>query len=242
MSTSRAMTRRARHAAAIVATAAALAASAGLAGCASPAPTVAGPMMVTPPQAPMYIERPNNGAIYQPGMSPTSLFSGEKRPSAIGDTMKVDIQETLKASQKQTTDTTRDNKLAVQGPGGKSNIGAVERLLNIDATASGSDSFKGSGTTETDNSFVTQVAVSVINVLPNGNLLVAGERNVGLNKGVNTLRFSGIVNPRDIRPGNVVSSRDVVNASLESVAQGDVSEASSRSWLQRVLARSLSIW
>ena len=247
MSTSRAMTRRARHALARAATAAAaavavMAAMAGMAGCASPAPTVAGPMMVTPPQAPMYIERHNNGAIYQPGMSPTSLFSGEKRPSAIGDTMKVDIQETLKASQKQTTDTARDNKLAVQGPGGKSRIGAVERLLNIDATASGSDSFKGSGTTETDNSFVTQVAVSVINVLPNGNLLVAGERNVGLNKGVNTLRFSGIVNPRDIRPGNVVSSRDVVNASLESVAQGDVSEASSRSWLQRVLARSLSIW
>ncbi len=213
-----------------------------LSACSSAPPTVAGPMMVTPPQAPMYLERPSNGAIYQPGMSATSLFSGEKRPSAIGDTLKVDIQETLKASQKQTTDTSRDNKLAVRGPGGQSKIGAVERLLNVDATAAGSDSFKGSGTTETDNSFVTTVAVSVINVLPNGNLLVAGERNVGLNKGVNTLRFSGIVNPRDIRPGNMVSSRDVVNASLESVAQGDVSEASSRSWLQRVLARSLSIW
>ena len=213
-----------------------------LGGCAGAPPTVPGPMLVTPPQAPMYLERPSNGAIYQPGMSPTSLFSGEKRPSAIGDTLKIDIQETLKATQKQTTDTSRDNRLAVRGPGGQSKVGAVERLLNIDATASGSDAFKGSGTTETDNSFVTQVAVSVINVLPNGNLLVAGERNVGLNKGVNTLRFSGIVNPRDIRPGNVVASRDVVNASLESVAQGDVSEASSRSWLQRVLARSLSIW
>lgn len=220
-----------------------LIAGALLGACSSPTPpTVPGPMLVQPPQAAMYIERPANGAIYQPGMTPTSLFSGEKRPSAIGDTLKVDIQETLKASQKQTTDTSRDNKVAVKGPGGQSNVGAVERLLNLNANAAGSDSFKGSGTTETDNSFVTQVAVSVINVLPNGNLLVAGERNVGLNKGVNTLRFSGIVNPRDIRPGNIVASRDVVNASLESVAQGDVSEASSRSWLQRVLARSLSIW
>ena len=236
---SRHRTRAARGAAALATVAGALAA---LGGCAGAPPTVPGPMLVAPPHAPMYIERPSNGAIYQPGMSPTSLFSGEKRPSAIGDTLKVDIQETLKATQKQTTDTSRDNRLAVRGPGGQSKVGAVERLLNIDATASGSDAFKGSGTTETDNSFVTQVAVSVINVLPNGNLLVAGERNVGLNKGVNTLRFSGIVNPRDIRPGNVVASRDVVNASLESVAQGDVSEASSRSWLQRVLARSLSIW
>jgi len=190
----------------------------------------------------MFLERPSNGAIYQPGMNPNSLFSADRRPSAVGDTLKVDIDEGLKASQKQSTDTSRDNKLAVKGPGGSSRVGAIERLLNLDASASGSDSFKGDGSTQTDNSFPTQMAVSVINVLPNGHLLVAGERNIGLNRGVNTLRFSGIVNPRDIRPGNVVQSRDVVNASLESVAQGDVSEASSRSWLQRVLARTLSVW
>ncbi|WP_431102962.1 flagellar basal body L-ring protein FlgH [Roseateles noduli] len=214
-----------------------------LIGCASaPSTVVRTPTLVAQPLAPMYLEHPANGAIYQPSMSANSLFSGEKLPSAIGDTLKVDIRETVKASQKQTTDTSRDNKLAVHGPGGKSKIGAVEKVLNLDGTAAGSDSFKGSGTTETDNSFVTQVAVSVINVLPNGNLVVAGERNIGLNKGVNTLRFSGIVNPRNIRPGNVIASGDVVNASLESVAQGDVSEASSRTWLQRVLARSLSIW
>lgn len=59
------------------------------------------------------------------------------------------------------------------------------------------------------------MAVTVINVLPNGHLLVAGERSMGLNGGVSTLRFSGIVNPRDIGPGNVVASADVVNANLE---------------------------
>lgn len=213
-----------------------------LGACASPDTLVQGPVQVMPAPDGAYVERVNNGAIYQPGMAAASLFTTERRARQVGDSLKVAISESLSATQKSKTDTSRDNKLAVHGPGGQSRIGAVERLLNIDATAAGSDSFKGSGTTETDNSFTTTVAVSVINVLPNGNLLVAGERNVGLNKGVNTLRFSGIVNPRDIRPGNLVSSRDVVNASLESVAQGDVSEASSRSWLQRVLARSLSIW
>lgn len=221
----------------------ALVAAALLGACASSPPaTVRGPMLVTPPQAPMYLERPNNGAIYQPHMASTSLFSGERRPGAIGDTLKVDIEESVEARQKQSTDTSRDNRLAVKGPGGSSKVGVVDRLLNLDASASGSDAFKGSGTTETSTKFVTQVAVSVINVMPNGHLLVAGERRVGLNTGVSTVRFSGIVNPRDIRPGNVVASKDVVNAALESVADGDVSEASSRSWLQRVLARSLSVW
>lgn len=190
----------------------------------------------------MFLEQPSNGAIYQAHMGTATLFSGERRPRAIGDTLKVDIAETMRAIQKQTGETNRENKVAVKGPGTAKPGGPLASLINIDATASGSDSFKGSGNAETSNSFIAQLAVTVINVQPNGNLLVAGERNMGLNGGVSTLRFSGIVNPRDIGPGNVVASRDVVNANLENVARGDLSEASSRSWLQRVLSRSLSIW
>lgn len=69
------------------------------------------------------------------------------------------------------------------------------------------------------------LAASVINVLPNGHLVVAGERGVAMNGGTSTLRFSGIENPRDIRPGNIVPSGDAVNARVELVGQGDVSEA-----------------
>jgi len=214
-----------------------------LAGCASTPPSIVpGPVLATPMKPPMYLERPNNGAIYQSWMSPNSLFSGERRPQAIGDTLKVDISENLKASQAQSSDTSRQNSIAVKGPGGSKSGGVVGSILNADASASGSDSFKGNGTTDANNTFTAQIAVTVINVLPNGNLVVAGERNIGLNGGRSTLRFSGTLDPRDIHPGNVIDSKDVVNASLESVAQGDVNDASQRTWLQRVLARSLSIW
>ncbi len=223
---------------------AALAASLLLCACASAPPSVVpGPVLATPIKPPMFLERPNNGAIYQSTMSANSLFSAERRPQAIGDTLKVDIAESLKASQQQSTDTSRQNNVAVKGPGaGKKSSNLIDSLLNVDASASGSDAFKGKGTTDASTSFNTQLAVTVINVLPNGHLVVAGERNIGLNGGRNTLRFSGTLDPRDILPGNVVNSRDVVNASLETVAQGDVSEAASRTWLQRVLTRSLSIW
>ncbi|MET0519729.1 MAG: flagellar basal body L-ring protein FlgH [Burkholderiaceae bacterium] len=214
-----------------------------LGACASQPPAlVQGPLLAPPPQAPLYLERPSNGAIYQAHMNAGSLFSSERRPRAIGDTLKVDIAESQQASQRQSGETSRDNKLAVKGPGSGNKNGLIGALMNADATASGSDSFKGSGTAEASSSFTGHVAVTVINVLANGNLLVAGERSTGLNNGVSTLRFSGIVDPRDIRAGTIGSSRDVVNASLENVAQGDVSEAASRSWLQRVLTRSLSIW
>lgn len=214
-----------------------------LGGCASAPPSlITGPLVAAPQPTPMFLEQPSNGAIYQPHMGTATLFSGERRPRAIGDTLKVDIAETMRAIQKQTGETSRENKLAVKGPGTAKPGGPLASLINIDATASGSDSFKGSGNAETSNSFTAQLAVTVINVQPNGNLLVAGERSMGLNGGASTLRFSGIVNPRDIGPGNVVASRDVVNANLENVARGDISEASSRSWLQRVLSRGLSIW
>ncbi len=214
-----------------------------LAACASTPPSLVNvPVMAAPAPTPMFLEQPANGAIFQAHMANSTLFSGERRPRAIGDTLKVDIAENIRATQKQTGETSRESKLASKGPGGAKAGTALASLINVDATASGSDSFKGSGVTETANTFNAQLAVTVINVLPNGHLLVAGERSMGLAGGVTTLRFSGIVNPRDIGAGNVVASRDVVNANLENVARGDVSDASSRSWLQRVLARTLSIW
>ncbi|NKI95252.1 flagellar basal body L-ring protein FlgH [Rhizobacter sp. SG703] len=215
-----------------------------LAACASPPPSlVPGPVSAAPPLAPMFIERRSNGAIWQPQLEAASLFSGERRPQAVGDTMKVDIAESLKASQKRATDTSRDNKQAVKGPGnGDKNGGLFDKILNVDANAGSSDSFKGSGSTEVATEFSAQLTVSVINVLPNGHLVVAGERRIGVNGGASALRFSGIVNPQDIRLGNIVSSRDVANAALESAGSGDVSEAASRSWLQRVMAKTLAVW
>jgi flagellar L-ring protein precursor FlgH len=114
--------------------------------------------------------------------------------------------------------------------------------LNQNDSASGSSSFNGNGTSKNDSSFNGQLAASVINVLANGHLIIAGERTIALQGNGSTLRFSGVVDPKDIKDGNVIQSSDVVNARLEMVGQGDVSDASSRNWLQRVLTNSLAIW
>ncbi|WP_416758246.1 flagellar basal body L-ring protein FlgH [Roseateles sp. So40a] len=216
---------------------------AAVSGCASREPMlVQGPVQVMPAPDGAYVERVNNGAIYQPGMSAASLFTTERRARQVGDSLKIAISESLSATQKSKTDTSRDNKLAVKGPGGSSNVGLIDRLLKADATASGSDSYKGSGDTEASGSLSGQMAVSVINVLPNGHLVVAGERSIAMNGGLQTLRFSGVVNPQDIRTGNQVASADVVNARMEIAGKGEVSDAARRSWLQRVLTSSLAIW
>ncbi|MET0350479.1 MAG: flagellar basal body L-ring protein FlgH [Rhizobacter sp.] len=211
-------------------------------GCATHTPLVTGPVVAPPLAPPLAVERFNNGSIFQANMASTSLFSGEIRPRSIGDSLKVDIAETVKAKREVSTDTSRENAVASKGPGSKNATGVLGSLLNLDASASGSDSFKGNGATGNSSSFTGQLAASVINVLPNGHLVVAGERSVAMNGGTSTLRFSGIVNPRDIRPGNIVASADAVNARVELVGQGDVSEAATRNWLQRVLTNSMTVW
>ncbi|KQV97236.1 flagellar basal body L-ring protein FlgH [Rhizobacter sp. Root1221] len=221
---------------------AAAAVAVALTGCATHTPLVSGPVIAAPLPMPMTLERVNNGSIFQAGMASAALFSGEVRPRSVGDSLKIDIAETVRAKREVNTDTSRENAVASKGPGSKSASGVLGSLLNLDASASGSDSFKGAGTTGNSSSFTGQLAASVINVLPNGHLVVAGERSVAMNGGTSTLRFSGIVNPRDIRPGNIVASGDAVNARVELVGQGDVSEAATRNWLQRVLTSSMTVW
>ncbi|MDB5818812.1 MAG: flgH [Rhizobacter sp.] len=215
-----------------------------LAGCAAEPSIVPTPYTAPPLAQPAFIERANTGSIYQPNGVAASLFSTEKKPRYVGDTLKVDIAETLSTSSKIASNTSRENKLASKGPGNGSDSlgGLLKGIVNQDTSASGSDSFKGAGNTDSSNKFNGRIAASVINVLANGNLLVAGQRSIAVNQGITTLRFSGVVNPTDIKPGNVVASSDVVDARLEAVGQGDTSDASSRTWLQRVLTKGLSIW
>lgn len=212
------------------------------AACAGKAPSIVeGPLVAPSVPRPAYVERTNNGAIFQPSMHSASLFSDARKPSNVGDTLKVDISESLKASNAVDTDTSRENKLASKGPGSSAG-GLLGNILNLDAAASGSDSYKGNGNTSNTATFTGQLTASVIAVHPNGNLLVAGERSTSLNGNISTLRFSGIVNPKDIKPGNIVASSDAANARLEVAGKGDVSTAGSRTWIQRVLANSLAIW
>lgn len=205
--------------------------------------TVPGPLTATPLATPLNLERANPGSLFQPGMTTASLFTDRRKPRAVGDTLKVDISESINASNVLTTDNSRSNAMSTKGPGVKGvGSGILRSLLDLDASASGSDSYKGNGKTTDVSSFTGQLTATVVNVLPNGNLVVAGERSVALNGGVRTLRFSGVVDPKDLGTGNVVASSDVANARLEMAGKGDVSEAASRNWLQRVLTNTLAVW
>lgn len=221
-----------------------LALCAWLAGCSSP-PLVTGPTTVAPNPPVAYVERLNTGSIYQANSSSSAwLFTDQPKPRNIGDTLKIDIVEAMAGSTNVSTDTSRENKVASKGPGsGDASLnGVMGGLLNMNVSAGGSDSYKGGGKSENTQSLKGKIAASVINVLPNGNLVVAGERSIAMNGGVTTLRFSGVVNPNDIKPGGIVASGDVVDARIEQVGGGDLADSTTRGWLQRFFTKTLQVW
>jgi flagellar L-ring protein precursor FlgH len=107
-------------------------------------------------------------------------------------------------------------------------------LQGASVKANSNQEFEGKGDSGANNVFTGTITVTVIEVLPNGNLAVSGEKQLGINKGSEFVRVSGIVNPINIMPGNVVSSTQVADARLEYRGTGYIDEAQTMGWLARV--------
>ena len=109
----------------------------------------------------------------------------------------------------------------------------LAKVNNLTLGADSSNTFAGSGDNANANDFSGVITVTVQDVLPNGHLLVVGDKQIGVNNNVDVLRFSGTVDPRHIKPGNTVASTQVANARIESRGRGPVDEALSIGWLSR---------
>jgi flagellar L-ring protein precursor FlgH len=211
---------------------AALFAAAGLVGgCAmtTPSTSVHQPMSVRP--SPAVALNQDNGAIFQPGSARLVLFE-DRRARYVGDTLTVILEEQTTATKASSSSASRAGSTAIGLPSITRVPGA--NLEGIDVNASSASSFDGSGNSAANNSFRGQVAVTVIEVYPNGNLLVSGEKQVAINTGAEYIRFSGVVNPVNLTSANTVSSTRVADARIEYKGRGYISEAQTMGFLQRL--------
>jgi len=193
------------------------------------------------PQYVAAITEDSPGSIYQP--SRAMLLFEEQIASRIGDSLKISIAENLTSSNQSKTNTSRDSTIAETGPGAMSSMGGLlQEIFNYNGKAEGKSTLTGSGDVSNVNQVSGSLIVSVTQVLPNGYMAVAGEKTVADSGNSTTLRFSGIVNRRDIKPGNVVSSNDVGEARIEHVINGVASEVASRSMMQRFFAGMINFW
>jgi len=104
-----------------------------------------------------------------------------------------------------------------------------------ETTVQAAHSFKGSGDSAQSNSLTGNIAVTVVEVLPNGNLRVRGEKVVNLNEGDEFIRVSGIVRPVDIDVNNTITTDNLADATITYTGSGAMADSSKMGWFSRVL-------
>jgi flagellar L-ring protein precursor FlgH len=200
----------------------------------TPPATVHQPMTARPTPLQNVIENP--GGIYQPDHARMNLYE-DRRAFFVGDTITIVIEEKTSASKKSSGNATRTGSTALNIP--TVSGFPMKGLQGADIEADSSEKFSGAGDASSNNLFSGNLAVTVIEVYPNGNLLVSGEKQVTINQGTEFIRFSGVVNPVTVTSTNTVSSTRVADARIEYRGNGYINEAQTMGWLSRVF---LNIW
>ncbi|WP_101047111.1 flagellar basal body L-ring protein FlgH [Macromonas nakdongensis] len=175
----------------------------------------------------------------EPGPATGSLFAAssyrpgfeDHRARLVGDTLTVQIAERLTASQQSSSTVNRESELG--GSVSAFPFLNASTLGKLTAGAASSNTFNGDGATEATNTFTGNITATVTDVLPNGHLVVIGEKQIGVNQNVDVLQFSGTVDPRTIRPGNTVQSTQVANVRVLSRGRGAQNDAQTFGWLSR---------
>lgn len=202
---------------------------AALSGCVTSAPPTAVHQPMTARPEPRGNIAGTQGAIYNLGMG-RPLFE-DRRARYVGDTITINIVENTQASKNSQTKAERSSSVDASVP---SIVGLpFKGLQGTTLEASNSSKFDGKGENTSSNAFRSTITCTVIEVLPNGNLLVSGEKQIGLKEGEEFVRFSGIVNPITINSANTVPSTQVADARLEFKANGFIDTAQVMGWLGR---------
>jgi flagellar L-ring protein FlgH len=203
----------------------ALALQAGCAYIPNRQPIVQQPMTAVPPPPPT---NTSPGAIYNPGYAGRPLFE-DQRPRNTGDILTIVISENINATKSSGANTKRGTSASFTGSAGF--LPGFFNHANLNTT--GANQFDATGGANASNTFTGVITVTVTNVLPNGNLVVSGEKQMLINQGNEYVRFSGVVNPNTVAGDNSVLSTDVADAKIEYSAKGVIDEAETMGWLQR---------
>lgn len=172
-----------------------------------------------------------NGAIYQVGHDVALFENAVAR--RVGDTLTIRLNESTNASKSSSTTTKKSTSAKLPGPtvaGRPVTVNGVEVLsMGIDNEAE----FDGQGDSRQSNRLQGEVSVTVAQRLPNGNLLVRGQKWIAINQGKEYVRIQGIVRPIDIDPDNSISSLKVADAMISYGAKGALADANSPGLLAR---------
>ncbi len=210
-----------------------------LAACQSAATRDPGFASIRPPLPPQ--PGATTGSIYQAGFD-LRLYEDIKA-RRMGDILTVRLLENTDGSKSNTTSADRASTTTVTNPTilSASPEFSVPGFVPLTSTAdlglgtslSSTTDFEGAGASSQKNALTGNITVTVVEVLPNGNLMVRGEKRLTINNGNEYIRLSGIVRPIDIQTDNSVLSTQIADATIMYTGDGEVADVSFMGWLSR---------
>ncbi|MFT5635501.1 MAG: flagellar L-ring protein precursor FlgH [Cognaticolwellia sp.] len=166
-----------------------------------------------------------------------NIYSDSKA-HRVGDIISVILSESTQANKNAKTELKKANNATLNPITG---IGGTAINFNNKALQFGYDqtsNFKGDSKADQSNSLAGNISVHVLRVLPNGNLMIRGEKWMSLNNGDEYIRLTGIVRSQDISSNNTVTSSKVANARIEYAGTGAFADAQEQGWLSKFFSSS----
>lgn len=188
-----------------------------------------------------------DGTIFNAGTN-ISLFE-DYRARRVGDILTVRLEEQTEAEKETETIIKKNNSNGITNP---TVFGSTPEFdlpsgfplvstdnNNLEFSLESKSDFKGQGDSDQSNKLTGDISVSVVEVLPNGNLVIRGEKVISINQGNEYLRISGMISPRDLDANNSISSKRVADAQIAYVGDGPTNDANVVGWLSRFFVSSL---
>ena len=187
------------------------------------------------PTRPVEVQQPDyySGSIYQAN-NDMRLFE-DQIARGVGDLLTIRFDEKTQAKKDADIGVKKDTDITVEAPTLWGVPSATILGKSMETRVRANRKADGEGKANQSNSLTGDISVTVYDVLPNGNLLVRGEKRVTLNQGSEYIRLSGIVRPIDITALNIVLSSKVANATIMYTGDGAVADASKLGWFNRIL-------
>lgn len=201
----------------------------------------------------------NPGSLFPTGNAAAGNFRPlfeDARARNVGDTLTIVLNESTRANRSSSASAEKTSEIAsnadfgsLAGIGGAlrglpgaglaraagSRAAAAGRALD-GISADGTLTYEGTGTSTAQNAFTGTITATVLEVLPNGNLVVAGEKQVAVSSDEEIIRVSGVVSPADLVRNQITSSR-VADLRLEYRGRGFGDDTNKPGWLMGILLK-----
>jgi len=183
----------------------------------------------------VHLGKSEAASLFQPNGSMANLFSDYKARQ-VGDTVTIIISESSSSTQKASTSSTKKNAI----DSGTPTVGSDSNVINtffkkvFPIENNSSSKFSGDGSTSRSGSLNAQMTAVVMEVLPNGNLVIEGTQKISVNAENQEITIKGTVRPVDISPDNTVLSTAVANAEIKYKGKGTVGDSQKPGILTRI--------